>query len=72
MDNTLGGTNLDQEFKWLERTKYSKAITFAIDYIVAQFEHRKSSKTKDPLPTTSNFLEAMARYHNYFSQKKLI
>jgi hypothetical protein len=67
IDDTLGGTmNQDQEFKWLEKTRYSKAITLAIDYIVAKFEHRKSSKTEDPLPATSNFLEAMERYHTYF------
>jgi hypothetical protein len=42
IDNTLGNMNQDQEFKWLEKTKYLKAITLAIDYIVAKFEHRKS------------------------------
>jgi hypothetical protein len=44
----------------------------AIDYIVAQLEHRKSSKTEDPLPGTSNFLEAMERYHAYFPKKTCI
>jgi hypothetical protein len=58
--------NKNQEFKWLEKTKYSKAITLAINYVVAKFEHRKSSKTEDPLCATSNFLEAMERYHTYF------
>jgi hypothetical protein len=73
LDNTLGGTmNQDQEFKWLEKTKYSKALTLAIDHIVAKFEHRKSSKTEDPLPATSNFLEAMERYHAYFPRKTCI
>jgi hypothetical protein len=58
--------NQDQEFKWLEKTKYSKAITLAINHVVAKFEHCESSKTEDPLPVTSNFLEAMERYHTYF------
>jgi hypothetical protein len=72
LDDTLASTNQDQEFKWLEKTKYSKAITLAIDCIVAKFEHRKSSKTEDPLPATSNFLEAMERYHAYFPRKTCI
>jgi hypothetical protein len=76
LDDTLASTNQDpnqdQELKWLEKTKYSRAMTLAIDHIVNRFEHRKSSKTEDPLPTTSNFLEAMARYHTYFPQKKCI
>jgi uncharacterized protein YllA (UPF0747 family) len=63
MDDTLGAMNLDKVFKWLEKTKYSMAMTMAIDHIVSQFEHRKSSKTEDPLPTTALFLEAMDRYH---------
>jgi hypothetical protein len=46
--------------------KYLKAITLAINYIIAKFEHSKSSKTEDPLPATSSFLEAMERYHTYF------
>ena len=62
MDDTLGAMNLDEEFKWLEKTKYTMAMTLAIDLIVSQFEHRKSSKTEDPLPTPSNSLEAMKRY----------
>jgi hypothetical protein len=66
LNSTKATTNQDQELKWLEKTKYSKAITLAIDYIVAKFEHRKSSKTEEPLPATSNFLEAMERYHQYF------
>jgi hypothetical protein len=72
MDDTLGAMNLAEEFKWLEKTKYSMAMTMAIDHIVSQFEHRKSSKTEDPLPTTTLFLEAMDRYHTYFPQKKCI
>jgi hypothetical protein len=35
IDKTLGDMNQDQEFKWLEKTKFSKAITVVIDYIVA-------------------------------------
>jgi hypothetical protein len=41
-------------------------MTLAIFEIVKKFEHRKSSKTEDPLPTTSNFFEAMKRYHAFF------
>jgi hypothetical protein len=70
MDDTLGAMNLDEEFKWLEKTKYSMAMNMAIDHIVSQFKHHKSSKTEDPLPTTAHFLEAMDRYHIYFPQKK--
>jgi hypothetical protein len=70
MDDTLGdatgGTNECQEFKWLETTKYPRALTLAIDLIVSKCEHRKSSKTEDPLPRTSTFLEAMEKYHTYF------
>jgi hypothetical protein len=67
LDDALGSaTNQDQELKWLEKTKYSKAMTLAIDTILKKFEHRKSSKIEDPLPTTSNFSEAMKMYHCYF------
>jgi hypothetical protein len=66
LDETLSTTNQDQEFEWLEKTKYSKAMTLAIDTILKKFEHRKSSKIEDSLPITSNFLEAMQIYHSYF------
>ena len=56
----------DQQFKWLENTKYSRALSLAISHIVSKFEHRKSKKTEDPLPTTSNFQKAMETYHTYF------
>jgi hypothetical protein len=70
LDETLGSTtNQDQEFKWLEKTKYSKAMTLAIDTILRKFEHRKSSKIEDPLPITSNFLEAMEMHHSYFPRE---
>ena len=69
----MGNTNSEElELKWLEKSKYLRAITLAIDYIVTRFEHRKSSKTDDPLPATSNFLEAMERYHAYFPRKTCI
>jgi hypothetical protein len=55
LDETLGSTtNQDQEFKWLQKTKYSKAMTLAVDAVLKKFEHRKSSKIEDPLPITSN------------------
>jgi hypothetical protein len=67
LDETLGSTtNQDQEFKWLEKTKHSKAMTLAVDTVLKKFEHRKSSKIEDPLPITSNFLEAMEMHHSYF------
>ena len=69
----MGNTNSEElELKWLEKTKYSRAITFAIDYIVAKFKHCKSSRTEDLLPATSNFLEAMESYHAYFPKKTCI
>jgi hypothetical protein len=41
-------------------------MTLAIDAVLKKFEHRKSSKIEDPLPITSNFLEAMEMCHSYF------
>jgi hypothetical protein len=67
LDETPGSTtNQDQEFKWLGKTKHSKAITLAVDTVLKKFEHRKSSKIEDPLPITSNFSEAMEMHHSYF------
>jgi hypothetical protein len=66
LDDTLGNKIQDEKFKWLEKAKYSRALTLAISHVISKFEHKKSTKIEDPLPTTPNFLEAMETYHTYF------
>jgi hypothetical protein len=70
LDDALGSAKgneiQDQTFKWLEKTKCSRALTLAVSYVVAQFEHKKPKKTEDPLPITPNFLGAMETHHARF------
>jgi hypothetical protein len=58
--------NGDENYKWLERSRYSNVLVLAIDYVVGTFEHRKSKATNDPLPRTAGFLEAMKSYDEKF------
>jgi hypothetical protein len=51
---------------WLADSKYPVALMCAISCITSYFEHKKSSKTQEPLPKTERFVQAISRYYEYF------
>lgn len=67
IDERIDAYKKDQnKYPYLGTCKYPMALTCAIGYIVKAFEHMKPKATQAPLPSSSDFIEAISRYHKYF------
>jgi hypothetical protein len=54
-----------EDYDWLQNCPAPTPIALLMDYILAQFEHRRP---KEPgLPTTASFLESQEHYNRFFA-----
>ena len=53
-------------YDWLQNCPAPLPIALMMDYIMAQFEHRRPKCTEPGLPNTASFLESQERYNKYF------
>ena len=53
-------------FEWAYSGKANTSMLLAIDYIISTFDHKKTSATNSPLPSTISFNEAIKNYRHFF------
>ncbi len=63
-------SNIQDTYKWLDKTKYPRPLMLAVDYIIRAIDpatnFKKATLTSAPLPRTPAFFEGMAVYNKYF------